>query len=1063
MNKKRNLAKENNELKTRLAEAEEMLRQSELEKMLILDHADESIAFHDRDRRIQWANRRYQEYTNTSLKKIKGKKCYEAWGLDRSCRNCPVSRALKSGKPENGELMLENQPHWPVGQGFWMVRATPVKNDAGQMIGVIEAVYEITGRKKAEAELEKHHEHLEGLVKRRTKALRESEAQFRALFENMQDGVAHCRMVFDAGGRPIDFIYCRVNNAFGQLTGLEDVIGRRATEILPGIRGTHTELFETYARVTRTGRPERFEIEFKPLAKWFTVSVYGAQPDHFVAIFNDISDRKRMEEVLKKSEKDYERAQAVGNMGNWRLVENNELTWSNETYRIFGIPEGTPLTYEIFLSTIHPEDRDYVDKKWKAAAAGEDYDLEHRIVVDGKVKWVREKAFLEFDDKGNFISGFGISQDITDRKQVETAAQKDRNLLRTLIANIPDLIYFKDVQHRFVAANQATAQIMRCESAEDLLGKTDFDFYPEDFAKKFHFDEEEIFKTGQPKIEIEEDVLDEKGQIRIFRTTKACLKDDFGNVIGLVGLGRDVTEHKQFQEALKKSEEKYRDLIETSNSIIMKTDKNLTMTYMNEFGLKFFGYTAQELIGQNVMGTIVPEKDDEGRNLIAMAKDLLTKPEKYQTNVRQNKRKNGERVWISWSHKEKFDGKGEIVEILSVGNDIHRLKKAEEAMKESERRLQLALQVSHSFAFEWDPVSDKVARSESCGPILWLWGNEAVTDSGKNYFQRVHPGDCEGLIAVIQALRPDNASYQTEYRVVRGDGAVVTLEEMGQASFDVQGKLVRLVGTATDITTRKEAEKILKRDEETLRRLVKEQAHDLLVAQIELERASRLSDIGVLAATVAHELRNPLAAIGMAAYNIKRKARLEKMTGFDKSLAAIEKKVSDSEQIISNLLFYSRLKRPHYKPCDLLDVLEESIELIEGKREKNVAIIRKIDALKGLSIEVDAVQIKEVFNNLLNNAYDAVVSQKGKIKIVAENKDEFIRVTIEDNGSGIDKSILAKIFDPFFTTKAKGTGLGLSVCRQIMNLHGGEMEVESEPRHGTSFMVRLPKKRRIHD
>jgi len=106
--------------------------------------------------------------------------------------------------------------------------------------------------------------------------------------------------------------------------------------------------------------------------------------------------RARAEGTLRKNWEDLDCAQAVGNIGSWRLdVLKNELTWSDENHRIFGIPKGIPLTYETFLSTVHPDDREYVDKKWKAGLAGEPYDIEHRIIADGMIKWVREKAYLE--------------------------------------------------------------------------------------------------------------------------------------------------------------------------------------------------------------------------------------------------------------------------------------------------------------------------------------------------------------------------------------------------------------------------------------------------------------------------------------------------------------------------------------------------------------------------------------------------------------------------------------------------------------------------------------------
>jgi PAS domain S-box-containing protein len=137
-------------------------------------------------------------------------------------------------------------------------------------------------------------------------------------------------------------------------------------------------------------------------------------------VFRDITKRKQMEQTLRDNEQDLNHAQAVAHIGSWRLdVRRNQLLWSDESYRMFGIPGGTPMTYETFLSCVHPDDRKYVDNKWKAALQGEEYDIEHRIIVNDKVKWVRERAELEFDPKGELRGGFGTVQDITERKQVE--------------------------------------------------------------------------------------------------------------------------------------------------------------------------------------------------------------------------------------------------------------------------------------------------------------------------------------------------------------------------------------------------------------------------------------------------------------------------------------------------------------------------------------------------------------------------------------------------------------------------------------------------------------------
>ena len=143
------------------------------------------------------------------------------------------------------------------------------------------------------------------------KALRESELLYRSLFENMLDGFAHCQMLYD-DGQPVDFLYCDVNSAFGRLTGLQEVVGKKVSEVIPGLLKSTPELFERYGRVASTGRADKFEIFVKPLERWFSISAYSPQPDYFVAVFDNITERKQLELQLIQAKKLEAIGQIVG-------------------------------------------------------------------------------------------------------------------------------------------------------------------------------------------------------------------------------------------------------------------------------------------------------------------------------------------------------------------------------------------------------------------------------------------------------------------------------------------------------------------------------------------------------------------------------------------------------------------------------------------------------------------------------------------------------------------------------------------------------------------------------
>ncbi len=167
--------------------------------------------------------------------------------------------------------------------------------------------------------------------------------------------------------------------------------------------------------------------------------------------------------------KDLNRAQAVSKTGSWRLdITGNELLWSDETYRIFGIPKGKSMKYETFLACIHPEDRDYVDQKWNAAMKGEPYYIEHRIIVGGKIKWVRERAELDFDSNGVLVSGFGTVQDITEHREAAEVITHTSRHWEDTFNSISDPISIHDNEFRVVKANRAFAEMLQ---TEDFIGE----------------------------------------------------------------------------------------------------------------------------------------------------------------------------------------------------------------------------------------------------------------------------------------------------------------------------------------------------------------------------------------------------------------------------------------------------------------------------------------------------------------------------------------------------------------------------------------------------------------
>ncbi len=257
---------------------------------------------------------------------------------------------------------------------------------------------------------------------------------------------------------------------------------------------------------------------------------------------------KQAKQALLESEHDLNRAQAVARTGSWRLdVRHNQLLWSDETYRIFGIPKGTPMTYETFLSCVHLEDREYADNKWNAALQGEEYDIEHRIIVGDEVKWVHERAELEFDSKGELKGGFGTVQDITERKQVEEALRETKEYLENLIdyANAPIIVW--NPNSEITRFNHAFEWLTGRSAGEVLGNKVDI-LFPADTRDESMKRIREA-TSGERWEVVEIPIKHKDGTVHILLWNSATIYALDGETpLATIAQGQDITERKKVEQ-----------------------------------------------------------------------------------------------------------------------------------------------------------------------------------------------------------------------------------------------------------------------------------------------------------------------------------------------------------------------------------------------------------------------------------------------------------------------------------------------------------------------------------
>lgn len=277
----------------------------------------------------------------------------------------------------------------------------------------------------------------------------------------------------------------------------------------------------------------------------------------------DITARKRFDDALRESERNLRLAQAVAQTGSWHLdFRRGELRWSDETYRIFGIPNGTPPSYALFLSAVHPDDQASVNQAWRVALRGAPYEIEHRIVVAGETKWINERAELEFDPQGNLIGGFGSAQDITQRKRSEAALLASESRFRLAMEAIAGVVYEWDTVTGTTYWSSGLSRIFGVSGLDADEGRRWWreNVHPEDVIGIRH-KIERIQKARSENSEMEYRMRHSAGYWMHISDRAHIVRDTAGSVVRLIGTLTDISARKHAEEKLHRFNDSLEELV----------------------------------------------------------------------------------------------------------------------------------------------------------------------------------------------------------------------------------------------------------------------------------------------------------------------------------------------------------------------------------------------------------------------------------------------------------------------------------------------------------------------
>jgi PAS domain S-box-containing protein len=609
---------------------------------------------------------------------------------------------------------------------------------------------------------------------------------------------------------------------------------------------------------------------------------------------------------------------------------------------------------------------------------------------------------------------------------------KDKALLRCLIDSVGDLIFIKDMNGAYQACNKAAEEFVGLPECEQI-GKTDFDFFDRDMAEVICECDRQIMDSRKER-RFEEWIPCRDGIRRLFDTVKAPFYGPEGKQLGLVGIARDITARRQAEEELRESERRYSSLFNNQHVVILLIDPGTgEILNANPAACSFYGYNREQFASLKIFDiNNLPQQD-----LLTKMKQALNKVTSlYQCRHRLA---NGEIRDV-----EEYSGPIEINErrlLCTIVHDVSLRKEIEEKLVKSQRQLAEAQRLAHIGSWEWDSFTDKVVGSDEMNLIL----GRSIS-SYDSFLELVHPDDRETVKQAVQETFSLQSPYNVHYRIIRPDGTTRIIHARGAAITDGTGKTVRMIGTAQDVTERREMEEQL------------EIMHSEIAAHaVNLEAANR--DLEAFNAAVSHDLSAPLSKIN-AICQILINFHTD---GIDKAgneyLHDIYSSTLQMSNLINTFLDFSRsshcaIDRQTVELSSMATQIAAELEKASPQRRCTFGIA------EGVTAEGDPDLLRIVLDNLLGNARKYSARKEDAVIEFGITEYEGKQVYfVRDNGVGFDMTQSDRLFAPFHRLPNQegfaGHGLGLATVQRIITLHSGRIWAESEPGKGATFYFTL--------
>ena len=634
-----------------------------------------------------------------------------------------------------------------------------------------------------------------------------------------------------------------------------------------------------------------------------------------------------------------------------------------------------------------------------------------------------------------------LVRDITERKRAEDELRQSEERFRTLVQFSFDVYWETDAQHRFIRQEFAEG-LHDAPAPGSEIGKTRWEvphLEPDEEGWRQH---RKTLDAHRPFRDFELARPTPDGGKRYVSVSGLPIFDRSGSFVGYRGVGRHITERKRAEEKLRESEERFRTLMQFSFEIYWETDAQHRLV-RQEFPEELADSPVPWAeIGKTRWEAPHVEPDEEGWR---KHRETLDAHLPFRDFELARRAADGGKKYVSVSGLPLFDKTGRFTGYRGVARDITERKQAEEALRRSQAYLAEAQRLSHTGTTVFNAT----------GPVYWseesyqIWGldpRRGLPDRS-TMLQRIHPGDRDRMDEQFRKQLHEKSNFVLEFRIVLPDGTLKHLQSTGHPLLSRDGELIEMLATHVDVTERKRAQQ----EHDRLRQLESELAH-----------VNRLSIMGELAASLAHEILHPIAS---ARNNARAAIRfLDKdppnMSEVKGALESIVKDADRGKDIVDRIRDHVKKSPPRRDRFDLNGAIGEVIEMVRAAIEKNRVSVRTRLAPELTSVSGDRVQLQQVVMNLVLNAVEAMGSVVEPVRMLVvrteQQTDGGILVAVHDSGPGIDPQRLEQVFKPFYTTKGSGVGMGLSICRSIITAHGGRLWAEANPLRGAVFQFTLP-------